>query len=86
MKIIHISGQGGENKGELSQNFDQQVQQVFYNIQTALNSVQAQLKDIAVLRVLIVNHNAEKLHLSHRLSNTFGEMIHFACTLIPCRV
>jgi len=42
MKIIHISGQGGENnKGELSQNFDQQVQQVFYNIQTALNSVQA---------------------------------------------
>lgn len=64
MKIIHISGQGGENnKGELSQNFDQQVQQVFYNIQTALNSVQAQLKDIAVLRVLVVNHNAEKLHL-----------------------
>lgn len=42
MKIIYISGQGGENnKGELSQNFDQQVQQVFYNIQTALNSVQA---------------------------------------------
>lgn len=30
MRTIHIAGQGGENKnGELSQDFDQQVQQVF---------------------------------------------------------
>lgn len=85
MKIIHISGQGGENnKGELSQNFDQQVQQVFYNIQTALNSVQAQLKDIAVLRVLIVNHNAEKLHLLTQTIQHFWKNAAFpACTLIP---
>ncbi|MFW1941038.1 RidA family protein [Acinetobacter junii] len=85
MKIIHISRQGGENnKGELSQNFDQQVQQVFYNIQTALNSVQAQLKDIAVLRVLIVNHNAEKLHLLTQTIQHFWKNAAFpACTLIP---
>ncbi|MDU2407483.1 MAG: Rid family hydrolase [Acinetobacter junii] len=85
MKIIHISGQGGENnKGELSQNFDQQVQQVFYNIQTALNSVQAQLKDIAVLRVLIVNHNAEKLHLLTQTIQHFWRNDSFpAYTLIP---
>lgn len=85
MKIIHTSGQGGENnKGELSYNFDQQVQQVFYNIQTALNSVQAQLKDIAVLRVLIVNHNAEKLHLLTQTIQHFWKDAAFpACTLIP---
>lgn len=34
MRIIHLARQGGENKnGELSPFFDQQVQQVFYNIQ-----------------------------------------------------
>lgn len=57
-RIIHIAGQGGENKnGVLSENFDQQVQQVFYNIQHALSSVQAQYTDIAILRILIVDHN-----------------------------
>ena len=38
MRVIHIAGQGGENKnGEISPFFDQQVQQVFYNIQHAFN-------------------------------------------------
>jgi len=85
MRVIHIAGQGGENKnGEISPFFDQQVQQVFYNIQTALNSVQAQLKDIAVLRVLIVNHNAEKLHLLTQTIQHFWKNAAFpACTLIP---
>ena len=36
--------------------FDQQVQQVFYNIQQALASIQATLSDIAVLGVLTVKH------------------------------
>lgn len=85
MRIIHLARQGGENKnGELSPFFDQQVQQVFYNIQTALNSVQAHLKDIAVLRVLIVNHNAEKLHLLTQTIQHFWRNDSFpACTLIP---
>ena len=62
MRVIHIAGQGGENKnGEISPFFDQQVQQVFYNIQHALTSAQAQLQDIAVLRILVVDHDAEKL-------------------------
>ena len=43
--------------------FDQQVQQVFYNIQQALASIQATLSDIAVLRVLIVDHDTQKHQL-----------------------
>lgn len=85
MKIIHISGQGGENnKGELSQNFDQQVQQVFYNIQYALASAQAKLQDIAVLRVLVVNHNEDKLHSFTQIMQRLWKGHPYpVCTLIP---
>ena len=47
--------------------FDQQVQQLFYNIQHALITAQAQLSDIAVLRMLIVDHDSEKLQIWGRL-------------------
>ena len=43
--------------------FDQQVQHLFYNIQHALITAQAQLSDIAVLRMLIVEHDAKKLQI-----------------------
>ncbi|ENU22867.1 hypothetical protein F993_02777 [Acinetobacter proteolyticus] len=85
MRIIHIAGQGGENKnGELSKDFDQQVQQVFYNIQHALTSAQAQLSDIAVLRMLVVDHNAEKLQILAKTIQQLWENHAFpVCTLIP---
>lgn len=85
MKIIHISGQGGENnKGELSQNFDQQVQQVFYNIQQALASAQAQLSDIAVLRILVVHHHPEKHQILIRhIRSLWKDHVFPVCTLIP---
>lgn len=85
MRIIHIAGQGGENKkGELSPNFDQQLQQVFYNIEIALNSAQAKFKDIAFLRVLIVDHNAEKLQiLTDAILNIWKKSPLPVCTLIP---
>ena len=47
--------------------FDQQVQQLFYNIQHALITAQAQLSDIAVLRVLIVDPDSEKLQILARI-------------------
>ena len=47
--------------------FDQQVQQLFYNIQHALITAQAQLSDIAVLRMLIVDHDSEKLQILARI-------------------
>ncbi|MCH7337551.1 Rid family hydrolase [Acinetobacter sp. NIPH 2699] len=85
MRIIHIAGQGGENKeGELSQDFDQQVQQVFYNIQHALTSAQARLQDIAVLRILVVDHDAEKLQkLTHIMQSLWKNHVFPVCTLIP---
>lgn len=85
MRMIHIAGQGGENKnGELSEYFDQQVQQVFYNIQQALASAQAQLSDIAVLRILVVNHDADKLQALVAIMQALWKNQAFpACTLIP---
>lgn len=85
MRTIHIAGQGGENKnGELSKDFDQQVQQVFYNIQHALTSAQAQLSDIAVLRILVVDHNAEKLQiLAQTIQHLWSQHAFPVCTLIP---
>ncbi|ENU25725.1 RidA family protein [Acinetobacter modestus] len=85
MRIIHLAGQGGENKnGELSPFFDQQVQQVFYNIQQALASVQATLSDIAVLRVLIVDHDAQKHQLVIKTIVDLWKTHEFpVCTLIP---
>lgn len=85
MRMIHIAGQGGENKnGELSEYFDQQVQQVFYNIQQALASTQAQLSDIAVLRILVVNHDADKLQALVAIMQALWKNQAFpACTLIP---
>lgn len=85
MRMIHIAGQGGENKnGELSEYFDQQVQQVFYNIQQALASAQAQLSDIAVLRILVVDHDADKLQALVAIIQALWKNQAFpACTLIP---
>lgn len=43
-KILHISGQGGENtQGVLSPHFEQQVQQAFMNLQLALQATDASL-------------------------------------------
>ncbi|ESK57057.1 Rid family hydrolase [Acinetobacter tjernbergiae] len=85
MRVIHIAGQGGENKnGEISPFFDQQVQQVFYNIQQALASAQAQLSDIAVLRILIVHHHPEKHQILIRhIQNLWKDHVFPVCTLIP---
>ena len=85
MRVIHIAGQGGENKnGEISPFFDQQVQQVFYNIQQALASAQAQLSDIAVLRILVVRHHPEKHQILIRhIRSLWKDHVFPVCTLIP---
>ncbi|ENW78497.1 hypothetical protein F908_03042 [Acinetobacter sp. NIPH 284] len=85
MRIIHLARQGGENKNdELSPFFDQQVQQVFYNIQQALASIQATLSDIAMLRVLIVDHDTQKHQLVIKTIVDLRKTYEFpVCTLIP---
>lgn len=84
-RILHISGQGGENQqGLLSENFNTQTQQAFCNIKIALMQVQAQFSDIAVLRILVVNHTPEKHQfLIQEMQKHWGELDFPACTLIP---
>lgn len=83
--IIHIAGQGGEDsKGELSPNFGEQTTQVFNNIQNALTAAEAKIADIAVLRILIVDHSDEKHQILIKIMQNLWKNHPFpACTLIP---
>ncbi|MEQ1106418.1 RidA family protein [Acinetobacter seifertii] len=83
--IIHVAGQGGEDsKGELSSNFQEQATQVFNNIQHALTAADAKISDIAVLRVLIVDHSHEKHQILIKIMQNLWKNHPFpACTLIP---
>ncbi|ENU46257.1 RidA family protein [Acinetobacter nosocomialis] len=83
--IIHIAGQGGEDsKGELSPNFEEQTTQVFNNIQNALTAAEAKISDIAVLRILIVDHSDEKHQILIKIMQNLWKNHPFpACTLIP---
>ncbi|MEQ1454121.1 RidA family protein [Acinetobacter seifertii] len=83
--IIHVAGQGGENsKGELSPNFEEQVIQAINNIQHALKAANAELSNIAVLRVLVVDHSDEKHQILIKIMQNLWKNHPFpACTLIP---
>lgn len=83
--IIHVAGQGGEDsKGELNSNFQEQATQVFNNIQHALTAADAKISDIAVLRVLIVDHSDEKHQILIKIMQNLWKNHPFpACTLIP---
>ncbi|MFI8010502.1 RidA family protein [Acinetobacter sp. ABJ_C4_1] len=83
--IIHIAGQGGEDSnGKLSPLFQEQATQVFNNIQHALTAANAQISDIAVLRVLIVDHSDEKHQILIKIMQNLWKNHPFpACTLIP---
>lgn len=84
-RVLHISGQGGENpQGKLSQSFAEQVQQAFTNLKNALEYVDASIFDIAVLRILIVNHTPKKHQcLIEHIHSLWGQHDFPACTLIP---
>ena len=84
-RILHISGQGGENsEGILSPHFTLQLEQAFHNIKLALAHVQATLQDIAVLRVLVVGHDAQKHQILIQHMQKYWNDVPFpACTLIP---
>lgn len=84
-RLIHIAGQGGENaKGELPEDFHLQVRWAIGNLKTAVNSAGAELRDIAKITVLIVDHSEERLGvLTAELSEAWGEAQKPTCTLIP---
>ena len=85
LRILHISGQGGENQhGQLANDFAQQVHQAFLNVQHALDAVGASLFDIAVLRILVVDHSPKKHQfLIQEMQNLWKDQAFPACTLIP---
>lgn len=84
-RIIHISGQGGENiHSVLSDHFEDQISQVFINIENALMAAHAELFDIAKLSVLIVGYNPQKHEiLIHHMKKLWKNTSFPACTLIP---
>ena len=84
-RIIHISGQSGEDiSGNLSTDFHAQVKQTFENIKLALAAVNCSISDIAVLKVLIVDHNTEKHEILIKESHqVWGDIPFPTCTLIP---
>lgn len=85
MRVLHISGQGGENQyGQLSSDFSHQVHQAFINLQYALNEVDASILDIAMLRILVVDHSSKKHQLLIQEMQQLWQGHDFpACTLIP---
>lgn len=85
LRILHISGQGGENQhGQLANDFAQQVHQAFLNVQHALDAVGASLFDIAVLRILVVDHSPKKHQfLIQEMQKLWKDQAFPACTLIP---
>lgn len=78
-RIVHISGQGGENRqGLLCNDFAQQLQQAFANLQLALQAADA------ALRILIAGHSPEKHQmLIQRMQDLWKNSAFPACTLIP---
>ena len=85
LRILHISGQGGENQqGQLSKDFAQQVHQAFSNVQHVLDEVDASILDIAVLRILVVDHSPKKHQfLIQEMQQRWEGHAFPACTLIP---
>ncbi len=85
LRILHISGQGGENQqGQLSADFAQQIHQAFINVQHALDAADASIFDIAVLRILVVDHSPKKHQfLIQEMQKLWKDQAFPACTLIP---
>ncbi|AMB80070.1 RidA family protein [Pseudomonas paraversuta] len=85
VRLVYTAGQGGENADSvLAADFAGQVRQAFANLQIALAAADAQIKDVAKLTVLIVDHSQERLHiLGAEIARVWGALPAPACTLIP---
>jgi len=83
--VIHIAGQGGEDdQGSLSPSFEEQVSQALDNLQTALRSAHADLTDVARLRILVVDHDEDRLGIiARQVRRRWANRAAPTCTLIP---
>ena len=84
-RVIHIAGQGGEDAdGHLSPGFEEQVEQALDNLQIALGSAQASLADVARLRILVVDHDEDRLGIiARQVRQRWPNRAAPTCTLIP---
>jgi len=84
-RVIHIAGQGGEDdQGNLSPSFEEQVSQALDNLQTALRSAHADLTDVARLRILVVDHDEDRLGIiARQVRRRWANRAAPTCTLIP---
>ncbi len=84
-RLALIAGQGGETAdGVLSQDFRTQVRQAFANLATAVHSAGGQLRGVAKLTVLVVDHTESRLRVfGEELAYALGDAHKPACTLIP---
>ncbi|HEL4267034.1 TPA: RidA family protein [Stenotrophomonas maltophilia] len=84
-RVIHIAGQGGEDAdGHLSPGFEEQVEQALDNLQVALRSAQASLADVARLRILVVDHDEDRLGIiARQVRRRWPNRAAPTCTLIP---
>lgn len=80
-RLVFIAGQVGDTpKGD----FKTQMRQIFANIQTAIRAAGGELRDIAKLTVLIVDHSKDKQRsLIAEVENAFGSGLKPTCTIIP---
>ena len=70
--------------GRLSPSFEEQVGQALDNLQTALGSAQASLADVARLRILVVDHDEDRLGIiAHQVRRRWPNRAVPTCTLIP---
>ncbi|MFX7139969.1 RidA family protein, partial [Acinetobacter baumannii] len=61
-RIVFASGQGGEDRhGTLAPDFAAQVRRALENLEIALHAGGADVRDVAKLTVLIVDHSQERL-------------------------
>jgi len=85
-RLVFIAGQGGEREdGSYPADFAAQVQQALRNLLTALASAGAGPKDVASMRVYIVDHSQDKLGVyGAALMAAWGDVVTKpACTLVP---
>jgi len=84
-RLVFIAGQSGEREdGSYPADFQAQVKQAFHNLLTALASAGAGPKDVASLRVYIVDHKEAKLGIyGAELMAAWGDIAKPTCTLVP---
>jgi len=84
-RLVFIAGQGGEREdGSYPEDFAAQVKQAFRNLLTALAAAGAGPKDVANLRIYIVDHSEAKLGVyGAELMVAWGDVAKPAATLVP---